>query len=182
MDMDREPLGDIPDLKEYQVPNTVTAIVRDRLVEWTVGFGDHLPFGHVYGWRLTRWATTRRTSPTTATGPTSLMRCGRRCPSPSFLSGCWNDPSRTSTGSPPPGGHRFRPTSSSRATGYAFGGTEWVVPRIEHPFLVRAEMLAFIEDTPDRWLKRRCRWTVRWKRVLPADPWPPALVPAIAVG
>jgi hypothetical protein len=22
------------------------------LVEWTVGFGDHPPFGHVYGWLL----------------------------------------------------------------------------------------------------------------------------------
>jgi hypothetical protein len=42
MDMDREPLGDIPHLKKYQVRNTVTRI----------GFGDHPPFGHVYGWSL----------------------------------------------------------------------------------------------------------------------------------
>lgn len=52
MDMDREPLGDIPDLTKYQVRNTVTRITPDRLVEWTVGFGDHPPFGHVYGWAL----------------------------------------------------------------------------------------------------------------------------------
>ena len=52
MDMDREPLGDIPNLTKYQVRNTVTRIIPDRLVEWTVGFGDHPPFGHVYGWIL----------------------------------------------------------------------------------------------------------------------------------
>ena len=52
MDMDRTPLGDIPNLKEYKVRNTVTQIIPDRLVEWTIGFGDHPPFGHVYGWQL----------------------------------------------------------------------------------------------------------------------------------
>ena len=52
MDMDREPLGDIPNLKKYQVRNTVTRIVPGRLIEWTVGFGDLPPFGHVYGWQL----------------------------------------------------------------------------------------------------------------------------------
>ena len=52
MDMDREPLGDIPNLKKYQVRNTVTQIIPDRLVEWTIGFGDSPPFGHVYGWLL----------------------------------------------------------------------------------------------------------------------------------
>ncbi len=52
MDMDRQPLGDIPNLTKYQVRNTVTRIIPDRLVEWTVGFGDHPPFGHVYGWAL----------------------------------------------------------------------------------------------------------------------------------
>ncbi len=52
MDMDRQPLGDIPNLTKYQVRNTVTRITPDRLVEWTVGFGDHPPFGHVYGWSL----------------------------------------------------------------------------------------------------------------------------------
>jgi uncharacterized protein YndB with AHSA1/START domain len=52
MDMDREPLGDIPNLKKYQVRNTVTQVVPDRLIEWTVGFGDNPPFGHTYGWAL----------------------------------------------------------------------------------------------------------------------------------
>ncbi len=52
MDMDRTPLGDIPNLTKYQVRNTVTRITPDRRVEWTVGFGDHPPFGHVYGWVL----------------------------------------------------------------------------------------------------------------------------------
>ena len=52
MDMDREPLGDIPNLTKYQVRNTVTQIIPNRLIEWTVGFGDHPPFGHVYGWEL----------------------------------------------------------------------------------------------------------------------------------
>ncbi len=46
MEMDREPLGDIPNLKKYQVRNTVTQIIPDHLIEWTVGFGDHPPFGH----------------------------------------------------------------------------------------------------------------------------------------
>jgi hypothetical protein len=32
-------------------------------------------------------------------------------------------------------------------------GTVITVTRIEAPFLERAEMLAFIEDTPERWLK-----------------------------
>jgi hypothetical protein len=52
MDMDRGPLGDIPNLKKYQVRNTVTQIIPDHLVEWTIGLGDSPPFGHVYGWRL----------------------------------------------------------------------------------------------------------------------------------
>ncbi len=52
MDMDREPLGDIPNLKKYRVRNTVTQIIPGRLVEWTIGFEDHPPFGHVYGWLL----------------------------------------------------------------------------------------------------------------------------------
>jgi hypothetical protein len=52
MDMDREPLGDIPNLKKYQVRNTVTKIVPGELIEWTIGFGDGPPFGHVYGWSL----------------------------------------------------------------------------------------------------------------------------------
>jgi hypothetical protein len=52
MDMDREPLGDIPNLTKYQVRNTVTKIDPDHQIEWTVGFGDSPPFGHTYGWLL----------------------------------------------------------------------------------------------------------------------------------
>lgn len=50
--MDRTPLNDIPGLVKYTVRNTVTNIVPDRLVEWTVGGVDQPPLGHVYGWQL----------------------------------------------------------------------------------------------------------------------------------
>jgi hypothetical protein len=33
-------------------------------------------------------------------------------------------------------------------------GTELIASRIEHRFLGRENMLAFIEDTPERWFKR----------------------------
>jgi hypothetical protein len=52
MDMDREPLGDIP-LGKYKVRNTVTAIEPGALIEWNVGGVDMPPVGHVYGWQLT---------------------------------------------------------------------------------------------------------------------------------
>jgi hypothetical protein len=52
MDMDREPLGDIPNMGKYKVRNTVTKIIPDRLFEWTVGGVDQPPVGHVYGWQL----------------------------------------------------------------------------------------------------------------------------------
>jgi hypothetical protein len=52
MDMDREPLGDIPNMGKYKVRNTVTRIVPDRLFEWAVGGVDRPPLGHVYGWEL----------------------------------------------------------------------------------------------------------------------------------
>jgi hypothetical protein len=52
MDMDRTPLNDIPGLVKYQVRNTVTQIVPDRLVEWTVGSADRPPLGHLYGWLI----------------------------------------------------------------------------------------------------------------------------------
>jgi hypothetical protein len=52
MDMDREPLGDIPDMGKYKVRNTVTQIIPDRLFEWGVGSADRPLFGHVYGWQL----------------------------------------------------------------------------------------------------------------------------------
>ena len=52
MDMDREPLGDIPDMGKYKVRNTVTQIIPDRLFEWGVGSADRPLFGYVYGWQL----------------------------------------------------------------------------------------------------------------------------------
>jgi hypothetical protein len=52
MDMDREPLGDIPDMGKYKVRNTVTQVIPDRLFEWAVGSVDRPLFGHVYGWQL----------------------------------------------------------------------------------------------------------------------------------
>jgi hypothetical protein len=52
MDMDRTPLNDIPGLVKYQVRNTVTQIVPDRLLEWNVGSADRPPLGHVYGWQI----------------------------------------------------------------------------------------------------------------------------------
>jgi uncharacterized protein YndB with AHSA1/START domain len=52
MDMDREPLGDLP-MGRCTVVNRVTRIEADRLVEWSVGSLDHpKPLGHVYGWIL----------------------------------------------------------------------------------------------------------------------------------
>jgi hypothetical protein len=52
MDMDREPLGDIPTMGKYQVRNTVTRIVPDRLFEWGIAGMDGPLIGHVYGWEL----------------------------------------------------------------------------------------------------------------------------------
>jgi hypothetical protein len=52
MDMDRTPLGDIPDMTKYQVRNTVTQIIPDRLFEWGIGGADRPMVGHVYGWQL----------------------------------------------------------------------------------------------------------------------------------
>jgi hypothetical protein len=52
MDMDREPLGDLP-MGKYQILNTVTDIVPDALVEWSVSLvGRDTPVGHVYGWQI----------------------------------------------------------------------------------------------------------------------------------
>lgn len=52
IDMDREPLGDIP-LGKYQVLNTVTKFEQDRCFEWSITFvGLDEPFGHVYGYLL----------------------------------------------------------------------------------------------------------------------------------
>ena len=52
MEMDRRPLGDIPDMAEYTVRNTVTRVEPGRLVEWTVGAVDRDPVGHRYGWEV----------------------------------------------------------------------------------------------------------------------------------
>jgi hypothetical protein len=52
MDMDRTPLGDIPNMTKYKVRNTVTHIIPDRLVEWGVGSVDGPLIGHVYGWQI----------------------------------------------------------------------------------------------------------------------------------
>src|SRR4051812_46357584 len=51
MNMDREPLGDLP-MGKYQVRNTVTKLVPDSVFEWNVGGVDQPPFGHVYGYEL----------------------------------------------------------------------------------------------------------------------------------
>jgi uncharacterized protein YndB with AHSA1/START domain len=51
MDMDREPLGDIP-LGRYRTRNVVTNVVPDEWLEWSVGGVGRNPYGHVYGYRL----------------------------------------------------------------------------------------------------------------------------------
>jgi hypothetical protein len=52
MDMDREPLGDIPEMGKYQVTNTVTQLVPNRLIEWVVALTGTSPAGLHYGWEL----------------------------------------------------------------------------------------------------------------------------------
>lgn len=52
IDMDREPLGDLP-MGKYKVLNTVTRIVPDTLLEWNVGSKERGAYGHVYGWEIT---------------------------------------------------------------------------------------------------------------------------------
>lgn len=52
MDMDREPLGDLP-MGKYKVRNHVTRIEADAEIEWGVGGVDRPPLGHVYGYALT---------------------------------------------------------------------------------------------------------------------------------
>jgi hypothetical protein len=50
---------------------------------------------------------------------------------------------------------RNQPASSVRpGDRVRTGGDELVVSRIESPFMGRAAMLAFIEDSPERWIKR----------------------------
>ena len=52
MNMDRRPLGDIPDMAEYTVRCTVTQLIPDRLIEWAVRAVGKPPAGHVYGWQI----------------------------------------------------------------------------------------------------------------------------------
>jgi len=52
MNMDRRPLGDIPNMAEYTVRCTVTQLIPDRLIEWTVRAVGKPPAGHVYGWQI----------------------------------------------------------------------------------------------------------------------------------
>jgi uncharacterized protein YndB with AHSA1/START domain len=51
MDMDREPLGDVP-LGKYRVVNAVTRFVPNEQLEWSVAWPGSPPFGHVYGYLL----------------------------------------------------------------------------------------------------------------------------------
>jgi uncharacterized protein YndB with AHSA1/START domain len=51
MDMDAAPLGSVT-IGKYQVVNTVTKIVPDTLLEWSVGSRERGGFGHVYGWEM----------------------------------------------------------------------------------------------------------------------------------
>jgi hypothetical protein len=51
MNMDREPLGDIP-MGKYQVRNEVTTFEADTELAWQVGAEGRTPIGHVYGYRL----------------------------------------------------------------------------------------------------------------------------------
>ncbi len=51
MEMDREPLGDLP-MGKYKALNTVTKIVPDALLEWSVGNRERPSFGHVFGWEI----------------------------------------------------------------------------------------------------------------------------------
>lgn len=52
MDMDRRPLGDIPTMAEYKVRCTITRLIPQRLIEWTVRAEGKPPAGHLYGWEI----------------------------------------------------------------------------------------------------------------------------------
>lgn len=51
--MDREALGDIPDLREYDVTVVIETLEADREVAWSIIGRVKPPIGHVYGYRLT---------------------------------------------------------------------------------------------------------------------------------
>jgi hypothetical protein len=50
--MDRRPLGDIPDMAEYDVTVAITGFELDALLEWSLLTPKGTIFGHVYGYRL----------------------------------------------------------------------------------------------------------------------------------
>ncbi|MCW2522413.1 MAG: hypothetical protein JWO63_748 [Frankiales bacterium] len=52
MHMDRRPLGDIPDMAEYDVTVVITDFEENALLEWSVMTPKGRPYGHVYGYRL----------------------------------------------------------------------------------------------------------------------------------
>jgi hypothetical protein len=52
MHMDRRPLGDIPEMAEYDVTVIITGFEKDTLLEWSVMTANGTPYGHVYGYRL----------------------------------------------------------------------------------------------------------------------------------
>src|ERR1700722_5590379 len=52
MHMDRRPLGDIPDMAEYDVTVIITDFQQDALLEWSVMTAKGKPYGHVYGYQL----------------------------------------------------------------------------------------------------------------------------------
>jgi hypothetical protein len=52
IDMDRRPLGDIPNLAEYKVRNHVTEYEPDRLFEWRPAGIDMAPLGYRWGWQI----------------------------------------------------------------------------------------------------------------------------------
>jgi hypothetical protein len=52
MDMNRRPLGDIPNMAKYKVRCTVTQLIPDQLIEWTIRAMGKPPAGHVYGWQI----------------------------------------------------------------------------------------------------------------------------------
>lgn len=50
--MDRESLGDFPELGKYDVTVTIRELEPDRLVSWTILGRVRPQIGHVYGYRL----------------------------------------------------------------------------------------------------------------------------------
>ncbi|WP_181782135.1 SRPBCC family protein [Pseudonocardia pini] len=50
--MDREALGDIPEMGEYDVTVTITTYEQDREIAWSILGRMRPQIGHVYGYRL----------------------------------------------------------------------------------------------------------------------------------